>query len=133
MYIRGLIPRNFAELAEAVPIGPNGPNCISRGGVCTNISMKTYSRVLYFSLFFGPATVHCDLDPVINRSTGATLDDLVADLVRSIDYNGDGILDIDEVRKGLIGQFAGPGKYKPNQHTISGNYKPVFLHAYWEH
>ena len=22
MYIRGLIPRNFAELAEAVPIGP---------------------------------------------------------------------------------------------------------------
>ena len=95
--------------------------------------MIVFTLVLYFSLFFGPSTVHCDQDPVINRSTGATLDDLVADLVRSIDYNGDGILDIDEVRKGLIGQFAGPGKYKPNQHAISGNYKPVFIYAYWEH
>ena len=30
MYIRGLIPRNFAELAEAVPIVANGWNTHSR-------------------------------------------------------------------------------------------------------
>ena len=71
------------------------------------------THLYYFSLFFGPATVHCDSDPIINFSTGATLDNLVDALVKEMDHNGDGNLDIDEVRDGLLGQFAGPGKYKP--------------------
>ena len=39
------------------------------------------------------------------------MDNLVDALVKEMDHNGDGNLDIDEVRDGLLGQFAGPGKY----------------------
>ena len=74
------------------------------------------THLYYFSLFFGPATVHCDSDPIINFSTGATLDNLVDALVKEMDHNGDGNLDIDEVRDGLLGQFAGPGKYKNSKY-----------------
>ena len=42
MYVRGLIPRNFAELTEAVPIGRGG--CLKEA--CVHMREVTKSRAI---------------------------------------------------------------------------------------
>ena len=52
MYIRGLTPRNFADTAEAVPIG----KLCDFPGVQTSIPKETYTEICDFSGASGPPT-----------------------------------------------------------------------------
>ena len=61
MYIRGLIPRNFAELAEAVPIDCDSSghmaHMLSQTGVCT---ARIFENKRYIAAWLISNYVHID-------------------------------------------------------------------------
>ena len=54
----------------------------------------------------------CTNDPVVNAATGYTLDDIINLIIQDTDTNGNGLLDLEEVRKELLSRWSGGGMYK---------------------